>query len=705
MKTQKLSSLALLASALLLNGCLFSAEAPTDENSDANNSVVILEDDGNNANSGEPDMELPEDMDEPELDCEGDEDCDPGQTCNDDNECEDIPGWCGGDDDCEDGQACNDDNECEDIPGWCESDDACGPGQTCNDDNQCEDIPGWCERKSDCAPNEGCFENTCVDLLSNPEHCGALNRACPPGSDCVAGMCTCGQRKAEGNHSIIATTSDDQLQHYPEPGLFYYTSPARFRCADGTDALPCPMGVEIVTNEDYPPTAPHYIAAYASAKDTISFKSINEWGQPQPGQAARLRGQTDLAGRVDERTAWRYEVTPTGAEGSLLWVLWLDEQAEEGAPNSAIRAYVLEPDDSKPQDLDITQFYNEMGEPVDLVEGRGIVDFTAALQSFATPMGSVEVAAFPYIQTTDAPDGALPRAGLQVRAYITERMGLQKREYTISLDSGVDLGELRQIGGFSAELILSGDDLILSVTPIAEHNNDEDVPDGYLGGIFKQHLFVSTRDPNTGSFTDFAPLTPPRALSWGIIPEFQLLSLALGDQSELPPPMLSFLLSRGAAPTKDNWFHLGWVRKPGDRKQRAVFEVNATGKDATSAPLPLYEVADRGVYDTAYLFNEELPFILWLEADVDLLGNFNRKESSLNYAALLEAPNDNAPPTFGEVKQFGEAFGAHRLALQYSERAVGVLAHGQVDRQGNEHQIRFYNFTQDGRPICNQPPQ
>lgn len=97
---------------------------------------------------------------------------------------------------------------------------SCGASQLCKAGSCCDDdcaglcggqlngcgtpcttvCPDPCGSKKDC-------NGTCVDLQSNPSHCGSCDHACPSYSTCIAGACIC-TYKVCGGYNCCSPTED-----------------------------------------------------------------------------------------------------------------------------------------------------------------------------------------------------------------------------------------------------------------------------------------------------------------------------------------------------------------------------------------------------------------------------------------------------------------------------------------------------------------
>ena len=80
-----------------------------------------------------------------------------------------------------------------------------------------------------------CGTSGCVDQTSDVQHCGACNRACPDGVDCVLGECACPTGLSACQQRCVDTnTNAEHCGHCSSP------CPAEASCIDGT--CRCPAG-------------------------------------------------------------------------------------------------------------------------------------------------------------------------------------------------------------------------------------------------------------------------------------------------------------------------------------------------------------------------------------------------------------------------------------------------------------------------------
>ncbi len=71
------------------------------------------------------------------------------------------------------------------------------------------DLPdGGSDAGSDAPSCETCASASCVDLQTDPSHCGACGKVCPSGAACAAGACACSESLTACDETCVDTTSD-----------------------------------------------------------------------------------------------------------------------------------------------------------------------------------------------------------------------------------------------------------------------------------------------------------------------------------------------------------------------------------------------------------------------------------------------------------------------------------------------------------------
>jgi hypothetical protein len=124
--------------------------------------------------------------------------------------------------------ACFDNQPTSDCPLSCAAGSVCFHGGC---------IDSLCEAGSSCAAQDGgvafcCGQGACADLLSDPQHCGSCDTACPVGQSCSAGTCSGSPACAPGRWGAFCD---------PDAG----TDPA------GSSLLCCPgLGCADVSSDD-----------------------------------------------------------------------------------------------------------------------------------------------------------------------------------------------------------------------------------------------------------------------------------------------------------------------------------------------------------------------------------------------------------------------------------------------------------------------
>lgn len=138
---------------------------------------------------------------------------------------------------CEDGDLCTQGDVCQGG--------RCTPGPSCESDDPCETgqcLEGGCvftplDDGASCGPTAAarCCSGTCVDISTDPAHCGGCNTACDPGQGCepVDQTSECDPAPAQTSGRCTCSESDAQC---PIDQVCRINEPAANRCAPTSEA-------------------------------------------------------------------------------------------------------------------------------------------------------------------------------------------------------------------------------------------------------------------------------------------------------------------------------------------------------------------------------------------------------------------------------------------------------------------------------------
>ena len=640
----------LIVSLALLSGCIFTSEPAGQGQS--------IEDMG----QGERDMASDQGLPGVDADMSVSDDMTPDMSdpcamirCGDTQVCVDgLCVGCGEDSDCGPGEVCSEESMC--VPMTCSDDDECADSQLCLD-GVC--ITPECTTHGDCVgANNRCASGLCVDLLTNKDHCGALDRACS--SECAEGMCLCDDNNTEPLNGAVFDGSDS-IVPWPHPQLIQYPSESLHTCADGSSNLAACN--TLIPREDVALIAPHYLAVAvqeggtAEAMDHLVFQGIS----PTHGKTGDEKTFPFESMRADsDRVIQAYRLVPRGPGEVIAFVLWGKDRNDY--ETQRLTAYRVQEVDGT---LDVSQYNIKQGEPVSITGGNW-VDFDVKYTD--TPNG--EMLALAVVRAKSV--SSLNEGG----ELILGGFASQGSEGWSEIDPVTyDLEEVLQLSeGMGMEFITNDNILQLHLTMYSNKNFGEESPGSPDPGkvrAFVNHYIFSWLE--TESKFDSEP-KDQQTLTFH---DAGLLGLLLGDRSDLPSPFQLSLddnnivtavgMARdtsGAFSDKTNLFH--WKDSGESIRPSAMFE-------------------DKNLYDHTVVRDKDGKSRAFYVRDIGT--------NSSVYVSTLKSSGGYLSSDADSVKEVSLRKKYRRLGVVTGPHATGVLgatSNGLVDMY----------FVVNGQPVC-----
>lgn len=544
-----------------------------------------------------------------------------------------------------------------------------------------------------CPSGLACVSGECVDLLTSPDHCGAIGNACNAlaGSSCANGLCTCGEQQASQRGLALQIAAQQEgYRPWPEALLLGAPTAARFACEAGVALEECPEG-KLVFNEEYPVEKAHYVAIYSragrddAAGDAFALQPLDGRGE-RVGEALVYEGSDML-----ERKLLAMRVVDL-SDQALLVALW--EGTISGQKTRVILIYQITIDDMSGK-VTIARIANEKGDPLVLGRDERIVDTDIVLgQIELMGRAPVGIVATPYV--TLKSDNLFTDSQVHSGGMLIDGSGMRAMKHTLLGDIKGNFHYFQGFGGVIGKGP-GGDGLymhlgLLENTPqgtLSPQIQGED-PIDFLTGYYTLRTMSFEAQ---GEEMTFVPSSSPVAtLGRTIFPISNLSALGDGDRSLLPPPY-RFSLNAGLPVA------LGWTRQ----RQRATkddvsrYIISAKGALGEVGVYPISSIDDVLVYDDALAIEgvEDLR-VYWIEAGLN--GNGAPSEKSYLKLASLRGLTEGERPFLSSPLVLSEDASLRRVSVVPGPHVTGVLT-SHVGAQ-QEQRLMFRMVLEGGMPTC-----
>ena len=550
---------------------------------------------------------------------------------------------------------------------------------------------------------------------------------CPPSTACRAGMCVCEGQPLSGNYRSLATgTSNQGIQHFPEPKIAAFIDEHRFVCeVPRTAGGDCPEGSLRRGELDpaYPSEAPHYVVAYPDTSDNIQLLLLSERGDVlEVGTISAPTLQAPGGQLIDIRLE-------QSADGLLLFAWWRGgfgtTQYEE-----FVQAYnIITPADGGVEGQSLPR--QGQGsllprQPISLDPSTltGLMlDFSfAQTEPFMGPGGRIlQLTSMPYFVSEVNDDGDQPTLEIKTRIamYVTVD-GNDPFKLPINTNN-VGLTGVTAATDFAHELYVDSQGRIVLTLTSYEPLPTADEPDSTVAPRNRTHKGLTyTRKSFSVQLTLndlMAPATliefDARDLTEGKVPTPSEDSTVFEDRSNLPAPIN--ITRRGSS----DFTALGWTfwsKTVGGGPEEFFSRLIVNDiSSATSAITSALELPKRFIFDQAFprrpvTTSPDSPrLVIWAETGIHPMSKKPVRDiSSVRFTtARLKGPNAPeipGPKALSSPGAFGTTFPVQTVDAQAGTRSVGVIAHGQntkntITPSDDVISLYFYVIVGD-RPVC-----